>query len=183
MAAPTTLKRFSSKRPGHDCIRHPCGRNGCGTNPGSGHGIADETWQYAVSDGVVALSLTVGSGSYPESVPPRCLPDEIKVPTGRWLHVHAAFPTDREDVARGKLGSECEYVDSGRCFDAHMSALDADNLYRVCGGKSFEQSEGFWEGMEAAWRVRAQPHYERRADDYLRCPHCDGTGAVRKQPP
>lgn len=82
-------------------MRHPCGKHGCGERPGAGHGIADETWHYAVSDGVVALSLDVGSGIYPESVSGAGLPAHVQRPSGRWLYVHTAFPTSREDVRDG----------------------------------------------------------------------------------
>ena len=109
-------KRTSRRIPGYDCIRHPCGKNGCGTRPCSGHEIHNEEWEYLVknTDGEMALSLYVGSGLYPEGVPEQNEPNK---PCAYVMSLHVGFPITRDQVAGRLEDTElCDRVRSGRCY-------------------------------------------------------------------
>jgi len=157
------VKRFSHKTPGYDCIRAPCGERGCGTQPGSNHGIHNETWYYAVSDGTVALQLEVWSGIFPDTVPIDCR-GHTRYPKGAWMDVHCAFPVGdegRDEIIRlGIKGRECTYLDGGLCFGAGTWVTQGEELYeRICpdlapdgftiGSPGFTKSESFWLGYES----------------------------------
>lgn len=178
------MKRFSTTIPGRDCMRFPCGKGGCGTSAGGNHGVCDDTWIYAVSDGEVALSLRVASAIYPESVPRDRYIEQMK-PHGIMMHVHAAFPVERESIRARARGQACEYVDDGLCFavgDGYGLAakkLYNDLVFTLGGTNAFEQPETFWIGLERAWKEFAEPAYAQRVDDkFERCNHCDGRGIV-----
>ena len=108
------MKRTFQKFPGHDCVRHPCGKGACGKTAGGNHGIGDERWRWSVVDTTAqrALSLTVSTGIYPDSVPAR---------GGEWsggpypradaLVLHTAQPMTREDVL--EKACECESARRG----------------------------------------------------------------------
>lgn len=169
------MRRFSRKTPGHDCIRNPCGRRGCGTRPGASHGVSSEQWHYAVSAGSVALSLRVSSNVYPASVPRDSL--EPRVPEGVYLCIHHAFPVSEEQL----LGQpeECEYLDGGVCYGDEGSSIQAHDFFEQHGGPQFSQPESFWEAFEAEARARATQLQSERVDGHLvRCPHCHGSGVV-----
>jgi len=170
------MKRFTSKLPGHDCVRHPCGLRGCGTHPGSNHGVASETWIYAVSDGEVALSLRVSSDVYPKSVPKRSLPD---CGAQGWVfHEHHAFPICEEHVLSEP--EECEYLDAGACYSTDSSYIDADEFFGHFGTSQFEQPPSFWIQLEFELQSRAARLQKERVDKTLsRCNRCNGTGIIR----
>lgn len=172
------MKRYSTIVPGRDCIRSPCGEGNCGKTEGGNHGIVADDWLYVVSDGRVALSLRVSSGVYPSSVPKS--PGLLTEPSGVVLHVHTAFPTERESLRNGDKGESCGYVEGGRCFADDGQYLTARELFTdLSGAASFEQSEGFWAGLEVAWQQLAAPAYKERVDkQFQRCNHCDGVGTV-----
>ena len=159
------MKRQSYKRPGWDCIRNPCGKNGCGTNPGSSHGIHGDDWVYVVSDGPFALSLTVFSHQFPATVPPetvRRLADAG--PFGADLSLHVGLPVE-DGRAR-----DCEYVEGGKCYQGHrwssVSAADEFWLDSARPGDSFDQSEGFWRALEQRfeeWRADARQEIADRS--------------------
>lgn len=170
------MRRFSHLRPGYDCIRTPCGVNGCGTNPGACHGIHGDEWIYVVSDGVVALSLTVYSSDFPATVP-----KDDRGPMGADLTVHATFPTRIEDVREQSTGESCEYVTAGRCFTAGSWCTRAAAFFTRSGAVyGFTQPEAFWLALEAEWAELAKPAYLERKDGHMRCPHCDGGGTVSR---
>lgn len=175
------MKHFSATIPGYDCVRFPCGKDNCGKTTGGNHGISPEDWIYAVSDGVVALSLRVMSDIFPPSAPPR--PSGLpKLPRGIILHVHASFPTELVAIRVGTKPQECEYMDAGSCFGSEGYGLAADKLFAEVGGPRFDQPESFWLGLERAWHEFAKPAYDERVDDkFERCNHCDGVGTVAKE--
>ena len=174
------VKRFSRKLPGHDCIRNPCGRGGCGTHPGSNHGIASETWIYAVSDGTVALSLRISSGVYPASVPTQlgC----YQAPAGISMDEHHAFPISKEQLLAEP--EECEYLDGGACYGGLGSGLAAEAFCQKHVVATFEQPPSFWERLTEELRERAAALQAERVDDKLvRCRCCGGSGVVELLPP
>ena len=58
---PALARRVVVARPGYDCISSPCGKNGCGKDPGSNHGIHCDEWIYVARD---------ESGDYALTLPP-----------------------------------------------------------------------------------------------------------------
>lgn len=142
------MKRTSKKRPGFDCIRHPCGRNGCGTRPGASHGVHSEEWIYAVSDGDVGIVLLIFSGVFPSTVPPSPEIDRL-MPMAAGMQFHVGFPTDDESEPQ-----ECEYVAGGTCYQGpgrYLSYLGSDEFMRAHfdEGAGFDQPESFWLALES----------------------------------
>lgn len=147
------MKRISEKRPGYDCVRYPCGKNGCGTRPGASHGVHCEDWVYAVSDGRLALSLRVFGGVFPASVPPAPALD-ARYPTGAGLFLHVGYRFPGHDA-----DDECEYVAGGRCFTRERCSYTASGdflalHFRKAAG--FEQPEPFWLALAAELREWAK---------------------------
>lgn len=179
------LKRTFFKRPGYDCIRNPCGKNGCGTNPGSGHGVHCEEWVFVVSDGQRALCLEVWSGIYPDSVPASSVHDMSRYPVGAYLCAHLSFPSERDQVLDAPR--ECEYVDGGRCWPITYSISSAENLVprssslvpgtTECPSPSAEVLFLKLEFKFVEWMSEWIP------SEYARCPTCDGCGTVRRPSP
>jgi hypothetical protein len=91
------MRREAIVRKGYDCITNPCGKNGCGTNPGNSHGQHCDDWIYAVCEGDAALSLTVFSGAYPRGT--------SRPPEGADLSMHTAFPHCEDDVRAPGVGT------------------------------------------------------------------------------
>src|SRR5271170_3484345 len=133
-------------RPGYDCIRSPCGKNGCGKDPGASHGIHCDEWIYVVSSDSddCALSLLVFSGVWPESVPTSAR-FAMKMPRGADLSLHCSFPTDDGDESRA-----CDWVRGGRCWlhgGSSIGAMDFANEFFVKEDAK-DQKEPFWVAME-----------------------------------
>jgi hypothetical protein len=185
------IKRTSRRIPGYDCTRHPCGKNRCGTNQGSNHGIHNEEWEYVISNGEVSLSLHVSSGIYPDSVPKQHDADK---PCGSVISLHVGFPLSPGQVA-GRLednAQSCDFVSSGHCYQGiqwcgYVVAREFTNQHFVRRDPShvsladFEQPKSFWKALEAQFHKWATEAYAQRADTkYVRCMHCDGTGTVAK---
>ena len=166
------MNRHQYTTPGHDCIANPCGRNGCGTRPGSGHGRGSEIWWYVVGYGSdAALVLKVNANSYPNGY---VYPDGR--PEGWDLSLHVSYRTDREQVRTDSEPAACTNVAVGRCYIPYSVASFAHEFFDAHGRASGpDQPESFWEAMEAHYRV-VVAKYPRI--DYVRCSHCDGTGTV-----
>lgn len=164
------MKRQTQVIPGYDCIRNPCGKRGCGTRGGSSHGICSDRWIYSVSDGDFAVSLTLSSGRYPDSVPQDSRHNEAE---GMDLTTHVGFPYAREHALFA--GNECTYVASHRCFDDESSVGGAVEILKNFGANSLEQPEAFWLALEERMR-KAKATFVRMP--YVRCQCCDGTGTV-----
>lgn len=173
----SALVRSSTRRPGYDCIREPCGQGSCGTSPGGNHGIHNEEWVYAVSNGVTALTVKVNTGIYPATVPRDRLFTQIgrTGPEAVCLAVHSSRRISSDDAKSS--GHECEYVDSKRCFGDHTTWFSGANeeYLEMCPGAKFEQPEGFWLALERAWVLRAWP-IELEPEWHV-CPTCSGEGA------
>ena len=96
------MKRFSDVLRGYDCVRFPCGKGRCGKDAAGNHGICADEWIYAVSDGIVALSIKMFSATFPASVP--ITARTPKEPRGNIMHVHTAFPLERESMRLAHSG-------------------------------------------------------------------------------
>lgn len=135
-------------RPGYDCIRNPCGKNGCGENPGAGHGIHCDEWVYVLrsQNEDCALSLLVFSGVWPATVPTASL-GTMSFPRGADISLHCSFSPgiDGDEESRA-----CEWVHGGRCWVHESSGLAAmefmDDFFVKEDGK--DQQDPFWRGME-----------------------------------
>lgn len=181
------MKRSIETVPGWDCIRAPCGRNGCGVHPGSNHGIHNDEWVYIVSEGDFALVLSVYSRIYPATVPEDVV-QRAKERDGLIasdLTMHVGFRYDREQVMSDYRGRACAYVAGGRCYGGSSeftSVSQADALARAHHDRvNREQGEAFWQALEAKLREwRDSTPLERADARWQRCVHCDATGTILK---
>ncbi len=136
----STLTRSSQLVAGYDCIRHPCGKRGCGTQPGASHGICGDRWIYAVTDGRAALTLEVDSGDYPASVPASSV--TRSQPEGSSLTIHSPFRLHDNEP------DECSRIPAGKCYsDSWFSA--ARKMFADHGSPTYEQPEALWLALEA----------------------------------
>lgn len=176
--------RKTITRPGYDCVRHPCGKHGCGTHPGSNHGIHCDDWVFVVSEGDLALTLTVFSGIFPASVP-IVARRAITYPMGADITLHVGFPSTAEEML-GKESRECEHVSTGRCFGMRFStSLGARDFVEEWFDKwkGTDQSEMFWLAMERRFADWAKEARDGRCDTTHKvCPKCEGIGIVRNEP-
>jgi hypothetical protein len=169
------VRRFTTTRKGFDCTRHPCGKSGCGRHPGSNHGIACDLWEYAVSDGDLAVSLSVSSGVFPESVPAESAAGGGPYPAARAVYVHAANPLDEETVRSGAYGDPCDYLGGGRCYTDGGRYNFEEGFFGEYIGPERVQSESFWRALEG------ELNEVRGALEPLgvaQCSSCAGRGAV-----
>lgn len=153
------IKRHSERVPGYDCIRNPCGRGNCGKTPGGSHGIHCDDWIYVVSDGDLALSLTVFSGIFPYSVPEDTVANLRSIyPMGADLSLHVGFVVPGNDWGDDD-GQECPWVAGGRCYHGayYSTALGARGFWNEHAGRDcgFVQPESFWMAMERAFREKS----------------------------
>ncbi len=129
------MKRARGVLPGFDC-----GPRGCDCKhekPGD-HGISGGTWWYAVSDGPLAVSLSILAVDYPETVR-RPLPEFLRTPRAEVLTFHWADPN----------GVDCPHVVDGRCR-CDGTYLGAAEFWEAHGDpKQSEQPESFWIALEA----------------------------------
>lgn len=154
------LVRSSRLIPGYDCGTSPCGVNGCGSRPGSGHGIGPEMWIYIVSDGEVCLSFHVSSGRYPPAVKNRHAGEE-KMDVHS-LYIHSSFPMDVDELTR-PLPEVCEWLEVP-CWTDPWSMSHAKDLGERAGiSHQFEQSEQFWSVLEDESFMRMLRVHERGA--------------------
>lgn len=133
------MERRTESKPGYDCRRE------CKHEPKREHGIHCDEWWFAVVDGGHALSLTVFSGIYPESVDSSTLYRSTRECAGSAMAWHHADPS----------GDECEYVEGGRCTGG-VTFVHAADFWEAWGHPSagLEQPETFWSALEAKlWEV------------------------------
>ncbi len=123
--------------PGYDCRRE------CLHERKGDHGIHCDEWWFAVVEGRHAVSLSVFSGKYPESVGAFPLGTSFAEVKGAvWVEHHADL-----------YGGECDYVEGGRCR-GETSFLAADVFWKKFGSPEggIEQPESFWQALEAELR-------------------------------
>lgn len=132
-----TVERRTYRKPGHDCRRE------CRHEPKGEHGIHSDEWWFAVVDGGLAVSLTVFSGLYPESVDRSTLPACVSECSASTFATHRADPN----------GKECDYVEGGLCTGA-LSFLRAERFWKRHGvpEAGLEQPESFWSALETELR-------------------------------
>lgn len=184
MTSVRDFERLSRRNPGYDCCVRPCGKNGCGTRPGSSHGRHPEEWIYVLKGRELGLSLLIFTNIWPEFTP-QFIKDEDRPPRGADLSLHVGFPIDREQLAaRGEHPRDCTWVGVGKCWQGSTwsTSLGADEFVRehfvIADG--FEQREPFWQQLERYYFDRAAEALRERVDTtYERCARCDGTGTVR----
>lgn len=175
------IKRISRKKAAFDCTRNPCGKNGCGTNPGKSHGIHCEEWFYAVVGPDVAVELLVFSGVWAPTVPAAMAirMNGDRYPWGVQLTTHARFPLDVESL-KSITSSECHLLGSCRWSDTTSVSYSAQ-LVEDCfdKAKGFEQPESFWLELEKYLRKETDRAETQRVDrKFDVCAACKGTGTV-----
>ena len=178
------MERRSHVDPGYDCIRQPC-RFERKCTPQSRHGIHGDEWHYAViaSDGLTAVSLTVFTHNYPESVP-QSIPREP--PHDAMLAIHHSFLTDPEKLRtfRREEARTCTYVAEGWC-DGGVTYSGGAEFFATYGSPvGPPQSETFWVALEQRFRGWNIAVRAARVDlTHQRCPTCHGDGIVRRKEP
>jgi hypothetical protein len=176
------IKRISRKIPAFDCTRNPCGRNGCGVDPGKSHGIHCEEWIYAVVGPDVAVELLVFSGVWTPSVPQSMVDrmrDGEKYPWGVQLTTHARFPTE-VDQLKSIVSRECHLLGSCRYSETttvKYSDQFVEDVFDDASG--FEQPESFWLEFEKYLRKETDRVETERVDvKFDVCGTCKGKGVV-----
>jgi hypothetical protein len=167
--------RTSWVRQGYDC------RTECKHTPKGDHGVSDDDWLYVVSNGVLALALSVTSGVYPPTVKRR---DNDK-PRAWDFEIHAPWPITcddnvREIVRLGRPGTECDLVEGGRCYVSRTSMSAGEEWFKEHGTASFEQSGFFWDEFRRKAVELFRPILDQHEEDkhIVRCPCCNGAGVV-----
>lgn len=174
MTAP--LRRIVETRLGYDCIATPCGKNGCGTHPGSSHGRHGDEWVYVVTDGDFALSLVV----FTDNLNGGKLPGRrTAYPIGADISGHASRPSGEDQIREASLGQECTYLDGGRCWTCWSSGLAASEFVKEHGfdADDREQNEGFWRALEAKW-IALRASVDENRPRVTQCQCCAGKGVV-----
>ncbi len=178
----TAIKRISRKVPAFDCTRNPCGKNGCGTNPGKNHGIHCEEWIYAVVGPDVAVELLVFSGIWTPTVPEQIanrMREGERYPWGVQLTTHARFPTDVAAL-KSITSSECHLLGSCRYSETMSIAYSqklVEDVFDAAAG--FEQPEAFWLELEKYLRKETDRIETERVDvKFDVCGVCKGKGVV-----
>ena len=170
------MKRRVAVIPMRDCIANPCGKYGCGTDPGSSHGVHNEEWLFVVGSdaGDFALVLAMGSGVFPRSEP--------QPPSAYDLTSHVGWPTTRDQVRENTPRGPCDFVVGG-CYTYSTTGLGACEFadkHFVPEAKT-KQPETFWAALEErAVEIEKKAMVERTDTEWQRCVHCDATGTVRR---
>lgn len=174
------IERITQVFPGYDHLRNPCGKNGCGKNAGSNHGIHCDEWYFILKAEDIVGVFVVFTRTFPASVP-RDAYLESRKSSSSGFELHKSWPTDREKVREGIPGNECKHLTPSRCFVEHSSLGYADEIWKRLGSDVGidAQSEVFWLELEA-WFTRwvGEVRAERADTKYRRCQHCDGLGTV-----
>lgn len=151
-------------RPGWDCERSPCGKNGCGTEAGAGHGIHCDEWVYVIGEGDLVLTAVVMSGVFPEGTPP--LPEEARrmFPMGCDVGLHVGFETRggsdmREASCEWVGGRPCSYLDYGGLAMGHD--LVRRRFNRAIGK---DQTDRWWSELERLYVEWSTDAYRRRVE-------------------
>lgn len=178
------IKRIAKKKAAFDCTRHPCGKNGCGVNPGKSHGIHCEEWIYAVVGPNVAVELLVFSGVWAASVPELIasrMRDGERYPWGVQMTTHARFPTDVHALKQ-IVSNECHLLGSCRYSETTPIAYSAqfvEDCFEKANG--FEQPESFWTELEKYLRKETDRVETERVDvKFEVCQACKGKGVVSR---
>lgn len=141
MTVVSKLTRVMRLREGRDCVRKPCGVNGCGQHPKSSHGVRCDEWIYTVHDEQLALTLVVFSGDFPATVPAA---DRRIFTYPKPGHMVLCEQVDEKEEF---LWQECLYL--GKCQMLSDWSLYARTVWEACqGGASYVQEDAFWHAFE-----------------------------------
>ena len=176
------MTRQSFRTPGYDCRRGVCPHTPkC--NPRDA-GIDGGRYHWVVRNDASDLAAVVHvfAADFPDVTP-----EEIRFRRGDrpigGVAIHAAFPTDREDILKGKKPEVCEFLGKP-CWVAWESSLALEKFVPAMarddrGVPVFEQPEAFWAAVEAFLVAKATMLYEARTDTKWKlCPCCKGEGTV-----
>lgn len=186
------MKRRLLAVPGYDCDRGPCPAKGCPgfgnpRRPGGGHGIHGEEWIYSIiaDDGKTALSLTVYTSRYPDTV---STSSDVRKrpPRGADLSLHSSVISDPESIARGaKLDGKCDLLEGGACYSPYTTGIGADQLFSTYGIDDFNQPEDFWLALEQKFievDAKERATWPAPGVTYELCSCCEGKGWLRSMP-
>jgi len=165
--ADPSLRRAFLLKPSYDC-----GFLGekCQHEPKGDHGQDCAKWFYVVGDGKHALDLAVNTGTSPRGT--------YAAPKGDYVHFHGPTAYDEEEIKSGSAGSECEFIETGRCFGTY-SYGEAGLLFAAHGAPQAEQSEVFWLALEQLFIQHRGQYLESVAEAPHRCPACGGKGLLQ----
>lgn len=176
------LLRLFEAQTGYDCVESPCGKGQCGKRPGSSHGRHGDEWVYSVTNGLFAVSLRVFTDRLRGVRDEKLRRSDGKGSSGAVLDAHSSTPTSEDQIREGRKGMECQYIEAGRCFGGFSGYLVADEFFAEHGRDTQEQTDGFWQALEAKWRdLRASVAADLPSVE--RCMHCEGAGLVKPVEP
>lgn len=176
------LLRLFEVQTGYDCFESPCGKGQCGKRPGGSHGRHGDEWVYTVTNGLFAVSLRVYTDRLRGMRNEKLLRLDGKGSSGAVLDAHSSTPTTEDQIREGRKGVECQYIEAGRCFGGFSGYRVADEIFSEHGRDTQEQTEGFWEALEAKWRsLRAS--VEADLPSVVRCTYCEGAGVTKPVEP
>lgn len=132
------MRREHWVTPGYDC------RTECKHQVKGEHGICGDQWVYAVTDGKRAVSISVITPRFPESVDLALHPPDVRAVLERYfataLTLHEADPD----------GMPCKLVDGGLCSVGWATYFGAQRFWKAWGDeRQPEQSEAFWRALES----------------------------------
>lgn len=174
------LRRAVDRRAGWDCRRR------CQHEKKGEHGWHCDEWHYVVGDGRSALVLQVSAAEFADD--PKLTAEwqrssirdsRFSKPHGIMVVTHLPFRALEEDVRSNDEGSECAYVEGGRCWTDGGRYTLAEEVFAKHGDRrGREQPESFWLELERLFGEivdYAVREYGHRA----RCPTCAGVGIVK----
>lgn len=159
-------------RPAYDC-----GVDGstCQHEKKGNHGRHGEEWEYVVSNGLVAVQLTIYSGVGLNGAihhDPICAD----------LYTHVDFVTDETRIRDGEVGAHpCKLIEVCRGTIGYglLAMEQFEPLIRL----DQIQSEEFWAALEAFF-MKELPRVEKTRAEMSkvhRCEHCKGEGLIRDE--
>lgn len=176
------LERFVRMFPGYDCVRRPCGKNGCGSRPGDNHGVHSDTYIYVVRPverPTTAMTLSVFSDRFPASVPRETLepllavrpglpslgiPDRSIYPMGADLSLHTTFYVS----VRWRYPQACQWVVGGTCRAGagFSTSLGASEMVRDhFDARDYERPpEDLWLALEERWEDWSESAFQTREE-------------------
>lgn len=153
------LRKIMVVRPGWDCIRQPCGKNGCGDRLAANHGVHCDEWIYGLTDGQIAIVGLVWTDRFPATVPPhqQWRPGLRGVSVGAHLNFRLASHEDDEPQY------ECDWLDSRRCYQEPFGLLHANPTFQSFGPLNQpEQPPSFWDAFRRYYVERREDLARRR---------------------
>lgn len=176
------MERKSYKVPGYDCRRGVCPHTPKCNPRDAGIDGGRYYWTLCNAAGDLIVVVHVFAADFPEATPA-----EIRVRRGDrpigGVAIHAAFPTEREDILKGKKPEPCEFLGKP-CWVVWESSLALEKFVPVMarddhGVPTYAQPEAFWAAVEAFLTAREPTILADRADTKWKvCSCCNGEGTV-----